>query len=616
MPRTDDWGSARPDFRVWRNPFLKCVIALCALFAAIVPPASAAEQVPGKKNVLIILEMGWSHPGVYAITQEFVSVLTAQSGYQIEFFSESLDSTSFGDESARLAVAKSLADKYQNIGLDLILAGGPHPIQLMANSPSTIFPGVPIVFCASAQELLGQAKLDSRFTGTWLNPEPSKTLEAAVRLFPDTRHVVVVAGTTDYDREWLAAAKNGLRSSEGRFDFNYLTDLAMPELVERLRRLPEHSVVLYTTFFRDAAGNQFVNATYALPLISQVANAPVFGMSDTYLGHGIVGGYVMSFQEQGKIAARLAAEILAGKKAAEVPIVAGPNLYAFDWRELRRWHIRESVLPVGSMVLFRQASFWERTQWIWIMGLLVMLGLAALAGYLKHSGGQLKLAKDRQHELSGMLINAQENERGRLASELHDDFSQRLAVLALGLESAAEAIPGSPQEANRQLQRLSNSASEIGADLHTLSHHLHSSTLESLGLVPALSALCKEMRAQSSVKVEFTHSEIPRSIPADVALCLFRIVQEALRNIKKHSGASNAQIRLESGSNKLHVSISDDGAGFFQDAVDGKAGLGVRSMQERARLLGGQFKIHSQPGKGTKVEAWVPLPQRARAAEG
>src|SRR5208337_3913596 len=115
-----------------------------------------------------------------------------------------------------------------------------------------------------------------------------------------------------------------------------------------------------------------------------------------------------------------------------------------------------------------------------------------------------RLARDAQMQLSGRLIDSQEKERSRLASELHDDFSQRLALLALGLENAAESIPQYPEQANRQLHALLNSVSEIGADLHTLSHRLHSSTLQSLGLVPGVSALCKEFATQQGIQVEFS----------------------------------------------------------------------------------------------------------------
>jgi signal transduction histidine kinase len=217
------------------------------------------------------------------------------------------------------------------------------------------------------------------------------------------------------------------------------------------------------------------------------------------------------------------------------------------------------------------------------------------------------LAKEEQARLSGMLIEAQETERSRLASELHDDFSQRLALLALDLETAVEKIVQSPQDADRELRGLMNSASEIGADLHTLSRRLHPSSLKSLGLVPGVNAFCREFEAQQSMHVDFTHENVPRSVPPEAALCMFRIVQEGLRNAKKHSGASSVQVRLENAGDALHLTVCDQGVGFNLKGLRDKVGLGVRSMGERARLLGGRFEIHSEPGKGTKIDAWVPI---------
>jgi signal transduction histidine kinase len=157
-----------------------------------------------------------------------------------------------------------------------------------------------------------------------------------------------------------------------------------------------------------------------------------------------------------------------------------------------------------------------------------------------------------------------------------------------------------------------NSTSEIGADLHTLSHRLHSSTLESLGLVPAVASLCKEFSTQQEVKVNFISADIPYSVDPNAALCIFRIVQEGLRNLKKHSGVREALVNLRRTDNRLEVSVRDRGCGFDLSGLRQSGGIGIRSMEERARQLGGEFEIHSVPGKGTRVEAWVPL----RAATG
>jgi len=574
---------------------------------------NAAANYPGRKNVLIINQVGVSHRVHALIPEEIQSRLTGNQDYQIEFYSDSIDSMSFTDETSQRDIQIRLAHKYRNLKLDAIVAVGPEPIRFLSRSSTTLFPDIPIVFCGSIREQAGQPDLDSRFTGSWLKLEPAKTIEAVLRLLPETKHISVVGGASDFDRVVETLTRDSLRSYEAKLDFTYLTDLEMNSLLERLRRLPDHTIVLYTSFFRDAAGIQFLNATRALPLIAEASNAPVFSMSDTYLGQGIVGGYAMSYAEQGRIAARILSELLGGKTPEDIPIVTSPNVYLFDWRELQRWGLKESSLPAGSTVLYREPTLWERAKWTLLAGLLVILILASLTGYLLFKQKQLRLAREAQAHLSGMLINAQEAERSRLASELHDDFSQRLAILALDLETAAEMIPHSPQEASLQLHRLWNSASEIGADLHTLSRRLHPSTLENLGLILGVGALCKEFAAQQGMQVDFSHENLPRSVPPEAALCLFRIVQEGLRNSKKHSGASNAQVGLEMVGDTLHVSVRDQGVGFNLKEILNNGGLGLRSMGERARLLGGRFEIHSEPQRGTRIDAWVPIQPRTGA---
>ena len=349
-------------------------------------------------------------------------------------------------------------------------------------------------------------------------------------------------------------------------------------------------------------------------MIAAASNGPDFGMSDTYLGHGIVGGYALPFEKQARMTAQIVEELLDGKKPEELPVQTLPSEYLFDWRELQHWHIPEASLPLGSVIMFREPSLWERTKGTWITSLLIIAVLSLITIYLQRSRKQLTLAKEKQMQLSGMLINAEEKERSRVASELHDDFSQRLAILALGLENVDEATPASLEHVHKQLQELARSTSELGSDLHTLSHRLHSSTLESLGLVPAVDALCREFTCKQAIRVDFSSDEIPRSINSEAALCIFRIVQEGLRNLKKYSGAQEAKVDLRIRGHRLEISVRDEGHGFSLSEVGQNGGLGIRSMEQRARLLGGKFKIHSEPGKGTILEAWVPLKPVTRHA--
>ena len=587
---------------------LRLISVLSVLLAvALTSGSTSSTRVPLKKDVLILNEVGFSHALTDLMTQQIVSGVRSTAGHDVELFTENLDLLYVADAPSFSEREEWLVKQYAGHKFEVVVAIGPDTIRFLASHAHSLFSDVPIVICGSSVDQAGTSNLDSRFTGTWQKLEPERTLEAALRLFPNTRHVFVVGGSSAYDRVAIAATKGLLSSSQAQPQFSYLVDMEMWKLLQEVRHLPENSIVLYVSFFQDSVGNKFLNATKALPIVAAAANAPVFGMSDTYLGHGIVGGDVMNFQEQGRVTAQIVSEILDGKKAADIPIKTLPSMLTFDSSELKRWHVPESRLPYGSVVLFRERSLWERTKWLWVFTLLIVLALSVFGAYLQYSQRQLKLGKERERHLSSELINAEEQERRRIASELHDDFSQRLAVLSLGLENVDEATPASLDDVHKRLQELVRSTSELSIDLHTLSHQLHSSTLESLGLVPAVAALCKEFTANQDIRVDFTSTEIPRSVNPDTALCVFRIVQEGLRNLKKHSGAEEAKVDLKMTGERLEITVRDEGYGFNLQGLNKNEGLGIRSMEERARSLGGKFEIHSQSGKGTTLKASLPL---------
>ena len=196
-----------------------------------------------------------------------------------------------------------LVGQYRHLKLDLIVLVGPDAIRIL-QEPKPIFPNVPVVFCCTAPGQIDQMGSGYGSTGSWFQLEPAKTVEAALGPLPQTRHIFVVGGGSDYDRRLTALVKTDLLSYENKLDVAYLTDLPMSKLLERLRHLPDHSMVLYLSFFKDAQGREFLNIAEALPMIAGAANAPVFGIVDTQLGHSIVGGFVVSFEEQGKIVGR------------------------------------------------------------------------------------------------------------------------------------------------------------------------------------------------------------------------------------------------------------------------------------------------------------------------
>ncbi|MDC8446860.1 MAG: PAS domain-containing protein [Nitrospira sp.] len=227
---------------------------------------------------------------------------------------------------------------------------------------------------------------------------------------------------------------------------------------------------------------------------------------------------------------------------------------------------------------------------------------------------QRKQAEDllRQHEarleeLTAKLLAAQERERERLARELHDDFTQRLALLAVDIGSLERSFPSDPSLRDH-LQRLRQTAGQLANDVHNFAYQLHPSLLEHLGLEAAIRDHVDEFRRRTGLAVRYVRRDIPRSLPIDAATCLYRVTQECLQNIHKHAEASEVLVRLLSTHKGAGVCIRDNGKGFSLDQAEGPSpGLGLLSMEERVHLMKGTLRIRTQSGKGTEVHAWVPL---------
>jgi PAS domain S-box-containing protein len=216
-----------------------------------------------------------------------------------------------------------------------------------------------------------------------------------------------------------------------------------------------------------------------------------------------------------------------------------------------------------------------------------------------------KQAEAYLQEVSGRLIVAQEEERSRIARELHDDLSQRLALVTIGLDELGQRTAEAAMKPD--LESLSAQTKEIAAEVHHLSRELHPSQLEMLGLVAAVQSSCTEVSRQMGLRVEFVHEGVPRTLPPEVRLCLYRVVQEALQNVSKHSGASQVRVELHGTSETLILRIVDQGVGFDPDADTTRAGLGLISMRERVRLVNGRISVYSAPSQGTHIEVRVPL---------
>jgi len=220
------------------------------------------------------------------------------------------------------------------------------------------------------------------------------------------------------------------------------------------------------------------------------------------------------------------------------------------------------------------------------------------------------LLDDKQKELeslAGKLIEAQEQERKRIARELHDDFNQRLAALSVELEALERDPLVVPQPFARQLTLVREHIGQLSDDLHDLAYKLHPSLLEHVGLEVAIRDHVAEFTKRTGLPTTYTARKVPQGLSQEVATNLFRVMQESLQNVSKHAQATEVTVRLSGSSKGVGLSVRDNGAGFDLEGKSARTkGLGLMSMQERARLLSGVLRVHSLRGKGTKVCAWIP----------
>jgi signal transduction histidine kinase len=227
-----------------------------------------------------------------------------------------------------------------------------------------------------------------------------------------------------------------------------------------------------------------------------------------------------------------------------------------------------------------------------------------------------KMAEDARFSVHRKLIDAEEREYTRIATELNEDINQRVALVALGLDRLGE-LERTPSESvaevNDRTRELSQRVSEIGSDLYAISHRLRSSNLEYLGIATAAKTFCREFAAQRKVEIDFRSHDLASHVHLEISFPLFRVLQEALLNSEKHSGERHFEVELFGTSGAIHLTVCDSGFGFDPGVAMQGSGLGLTSMRERLKLVNGEFSIDSQPPRGTKIHASVPFKSGSNA---
>jgi len=658
------------------------------------------------------------------------SAIRSGSPDRITFYEEYMDLSQYSGDDYLSLVRNFYRQKYKDQRFDLIIAQSGSVLNFLTKYGEELFPGTPAVFGLLEKSRIEGLKLGPNITGVLVDAAFGATLEVALRMQPDTRNVVVVSGSSQIDDKNLTKAQTQFHSFEGRVEFTYLTGLPMEELEQRLANLPEHTIIFYITLYRDGAGHGFTLMD-SVARVARASRLPMYSVIDRLIEAGSIGGFVVSVEADGKEVANVALRVLAGEKPADIPIRVGDtNRYMFDWRQLRRWNIDERRLPPGSILLFRQPTFWELYKWrivavtsvcvlqalliVWLLitrhkrrraeeakkSLAAIVessddailsetldgtikswnaGAEKMYGYtagemveqhvsklippeLEHellrilerirhgeSIDQLetvRLTKDgrridvsltisaikdergiitgasavarditdrkrdqqRLHHLAGRLLMLQDEEQQRVAAELHDGLGQNLAIIrnraVIGLRDHT-----SQEQAREQLEEIAATATASIAEVREIAHNLRPYELDRLGLVAAIESMIERVSDSTAIKLSSNLDRIEGLLSPEAETSIYRIVQEGLNNVIKHSKATAARIEIRKTGNRLAIAVQDNGAGIPLLVENGNKarGFGLAGIAERVRVLGGSLAVDSRPSHGTAINIRLEL---------
>lgn len=575
-------------------------LALLLLALGLAPAAEAA----GPKRVLVLHSFGRDFAPFDTMASVFRTELARRSTEPIVFIEANLDFRRSADDKEERVLLAYLRARFDDVPPDVIVPIGSPAARFYVRHRNALFPRAPVVFAGLDARFVPQltiAPADAVVAGKVDLPA---LIDNILQLLPGTQTIAVVVGTTEIERLWRSELQREFAPFSGRVRFEWLDDLSLAQMQERVAKLPPHSAVLYVLLLVDAAGVPHERED-ALAKLRAVANAPIFGLYESELGKGVVGGPYTSQRAGGE---RTAATTLRALDASGAP---GPTVDflgferpAYDWRELVRWSIDGGRLPPGSEVRFRPPSIWEEHRDVVIATTAALLLQAALITALLMQRRRRRSAEREAEGLAGRLVTAHEDERRRLARELHDDVTQRLAGLAIEAASLESSEKGTSE--GDVAHSIREGLVELGEDVHALSYRLHPSVIEDLGLVEALRIECDRIARQGPLRVTFDSHDVPKRLPSDAALCVFRVAQEALRNVERHARAKDVDVSVVRKDGGVVLAVSDNGVGFDASRPRERTSLGLASMRERVRLVGGRFHIESASGSGTKLVAWVP----------
>ena len=569
--------------------------------------ASSPTDAPGAlKRVLLLNQYSPELPVNQVTSRAIREVMSAASDIEVQLFEEYIDQSRLRHQVGQ--VLDAVTAKYKGTPFDLVIANGQPVVAALLERPQ-LFAGVPKVITTVGTTILPRDGLPPDMTGVLSRLGYDGTLELALALLPQTMQVLLLSGHA-FSESFANDAKAQWERFSNRVEIELVADTTVEDAVRRVRDLPSNAIVVYDNINRDDRGRSYAGSDVAA-ILSVASPVPVFCVRETHMGRGCVAGHMFSYAGSARRAAAMGLLILHGATVRDVPPQVMPYEDQADWRELQRWGLNAARLPAATRIIGREPNAWERNRAA-ILGALSLIALQALLiGALVVQIKRRRRSEADVRTLGGRMIHAQEEERRRIARELHDSVNQRLSLLMVDLQHLERMNAGG--EMSRRATALAAEARGIADEVRDLSHELHSSALTHLGLPAALRELGRDLSRRHGIEVDVQVSDRVPRVDYRPGLCLFRVAQEALSNVVRHAAATRASVGLDYRDGWLRLIVEDDGKGFDPAGTATASSLGLLGMRERVELLHGSLATRSGPAGGACIDARIPYSPQPRA---